>query len=53
MKYCGMSYSKKIEDVRNEMKKKLADYLLLTSLHCICWLYNIRGNDIEYNPLVY
>ena len=28
------------------------DKVLLTSLDEIAWILNVRGNDIEYNPLV-
>ena len=28
------------------------DAVLLTSLDEIAWMLNVRGNDIEYNPLV-
>jgi Xaa-Pro aminopeptidase len=28
------------------------DRILLTSLDEIAWMLNVRGNDIEYNPLV-
>ena len=34
------------------MKEKDADYFLITSLDDIAWLYNIRGGDVENNPVV-
>ena len=49
---CGMSRREKIANVREEMKKKGAESLLLTSLDDIAWLFNMRGNDIAYNPVV-
>lgn len=49
---CGVSCKEKIAGVRAEMKKKEAECLLLTSLDDIAWLFNMRGNDIEYNPVV-
>lgn len=51
-KYSGRSYREKILEVRNAMKEKGADVLLLTALDDIAWLFNIRGNDIAYNPVV-
>ena len=49
---CGASGKEKLAGVREEMKKKGAESLLLTSLDDIAWLFNMRGNDIAYNPVV-
>lgn len=49
---CGASAKEKIAAVREEMKKKGAESLLLTSLDDIAWLLNMRGADIKYNPVV-
>lgn len=49
---CGVSCKEKIAGVREEMKKKGAKALLLTSLDDIAWLFNMRGDDIAYNPVV-
>ena len=49
---CGASSKEKIANVRAEMKKKGAESLLLTALDDIAWLFNIRGNDIAFNPVV-
>ena len=34
------------------MKENGADVHILTSLYDIAWLLNIRGNDIDYVPVV-
>lgn len=52
IKYCGRSRKEKITQVREEMKKKGVNYYLISSLDDICWLLNIRGNDIPHNPFV-
>ena len=49
---CGVSCKEKIAGVKEEMKKKGAKALLLTSLDDIAWLFNMRGDDIAYNPVV-
>lgn len=49
---CGVSRKEKIAYVREEMKKKGAESLLISSLDDIAWLFNMRGNDIAYNPVV-
>ena len=47
----GRSRKQKLFDLRQKMKEKQADYHLIASLDDIAWLYNIRGNDIAYNPV--
>ena len=34
------------------MKNRGVDYFLLGSLDDIAWLYNIRGKDVENNPVI-
>ena len=50
-KYAGKSAGEKLSEVRNNMKKKNADYFILSSLDDIAWLCNIRGNDVTFNPV--
>ena len=52
VKYAGKTREEKIAKVREEMKKARADIHVISSLDDIVWLLNIRGNDIEYNPVV-
>lgn len=52
LKYTGKTGEEKIEEVRNEMKKQNVDYFILSSLDDIAWLLNIRGNDVDCNPVV-
>lgn len=52
VKYAGETREDKISRVREEMKKTGAQVHVLSSLDDIVWLLNIRGNDIEYNPVV-
>ena len=49
--YAGESRGSKIARVREAIKGK-ADYLLLASLTDICWLLNVRGDDVESTPVV-
>ncbi|KAJ0391944.1 hypothetical protein P43SY_011134 [Pythium insidiosum] len=51
-KYTGRSVSDKLKDVRAAVKDKGADAIVLTALDDIAWLFNIRGNDVEFNPVV-
>ncbi len=51
-KYYGKSFAEKLSDIRSAVKKKNADICLLFAPDEICWLLNVRGNDILYNPVV-
>lgn len=51
-KYTGKSAINKINDLRNELNKAKADVFILSALDDIAWLFNIRGNDVSYNPVV-
>lgn len=51
-KYAGKSSASKIEDLRNQMRKEKTAVHVLTTLDDIVWLLNIRGNDVECNPVV-
>lgn len=48
----GITRIDKIEWISKWMMKKGLDQILVTSLDEIAWMLNVRGNDIEYNPLV-
>ncbi|MDO4312156.1 MAG: aminopeptidase P family protein [Eubacteriales bacterium] len=52
LEYTGETTASKLERIRKEMKKYGADAHVLTTLDDICWTLNIRGNDVEYFPLV-
>jgi Xaa-Pro aminopeptidase len=50
-KYAGESVASKLNRLRKELKKCGANAHVVASLDMIAWLFNIRGTDIEYNPL--
>jgi len=52
-KYTGEGRSSKFSRIRAEMKKHKADLIILSALDDIAWTFNIRGSDVEYNPVVY
>ncbi len=47
----GASCREKIEQVRTAMKEKNADTCLVCALDEIAWLFNLRGTDVEFNPV--
>ncbi len=48
----GESAASKLGRLREKMKEEGADAHVISSLDDIAWLFNIRGNDIRYCPLV-
>lgn len=48
---CGESAAQKLAKVREKMKSENAAHLLVSKLDDIMWLYNIRANDVECNPV--
>lgn len=50
--YAGESVESKFARVRAEMQRYGANVLVLSALDEIAWLLNIRGTDVEYNPVV-
>jgi len=51
VKYAGKSREEKIEDIREEMDDLGGDVFLITKLDEVAWTFNIRGDDVEYNPV--
>ncbi|MGO1712313.1 MAG: aminopeptidase P family protein [Senegalia sp. (in: firmicutes)] len=52
-KYAGKSTKEKLKEVRERMKEKNANYYVLGSVDNTAWLFNIRGNDVSNNPVIY
>jgi Xaa-Pro aminopeptidase len=51
IKYTGKSREDKLQEVVKEMKAFGADYYVISGLDDIAWLLNIRGRDVQCNPL--
>lgn len=52
VKYAGKLTTEKLGELRTEMRKLHADVFVMSALDDIAWLFNIRGNDVDYNPVV-
>ena len=50
--YAGKSTAEKLTLVRGEMKKNHAEVYVISALDDIAWFFNIRGKDVDYNPVV-
>lgn len=52
LKYAGESTESKVKRIREKMQEHGANKHVVCSLDDIMWMLNIRGNDIEFFPLV-
>jgi len=50
-RFTGKSCRDKIKEVITDVNKNQADITILAALDTIAWLFNIRGNDVKYNPV--
>lgn len=50
--YTGESTESKLSRIREEMKKSGCSIHIMAALDDICWTTNLRGDDIEYFPLL-
>ena len=48
---CGRSFEEKLCDVRHKMKEYGTSWYILSKLDDIMWLTNLRGDDVECNPV--
>ncbi|MBW2731315.1 MAG: aminopeptidase P family protein [Deltaproteobacteria bacterium] len=51
-RFAGESVARKLKRLRKELREARADALVITTLDAVAWTFNIRGNDIPYNPMV-
>ena len=51
-KYSGESSASKLARVRAAMREHGADTHIIASLDDVCWLLNIRGDDVDFFPLL-
>ncbi|MFL1780548.1 putative creatinase/prolidase and M24 family metallopeptidase domain-containing aminopeptidase [Candidatus Hepatincolaceae symbiont of Richtersius coronifer] len=51
IKYAGKQAGQKIAQVAEKISEQGIDYYLITALDSIAWLLNIRGKDVDFNPV--
>ena len=51
-RFAGESSASKLRRVRSAMRRREAEALVVTTLDAIAWLFNVRGSDVAYNPVV-
>ncbi|KAI1354563.1 aminopeptidase-like protein [Xylaria sp. FL0043] len=52
-KFAGKDVKTKLEELRKELEKKKSLAFVVSMLDEIAWLFNLRGNDIPYNPVFF
>ena len=52
VKYAGETVASKLARIREEMKEAGTNVHVVSTIDDICWTLNIRGNDIDFFPLV-
>ena len=52
VKYSGETFKSKIVRIRNVMRENNATMHVVTTLDEVAWIFNIRGNDVSYTPVV-
>lgn len=50
--FAGESVESKLARMREKLAALHGDSIIVSALDEIAWLLNIRGNDVEYNPVV-
>ena len=51
LEYCGESAHDKLARLREALASQGADGVLLTMLDEVAWITNLRGCDVDYNPV--
>lgn len=52
IEYTGESTESKLKRIRKAMEEEGADIHIIAALDDVCWTTNLRGNDIEFFPLL-
>ncbi len=51
LKFAGETVEDKLQRLRAAMELKGCDIHIITMLDAIAWLFNLRGKDVEFNPV--
>jgi Xaa-Pro aminopeptidase len=52
LEFAGETTASKVEKIRAKLSERTADALVVSALDEVAWLFNIRGSDVEFNPVV-
>ena len=51
VKFSGQSRSEKLSIIRRKLKEVNSNALLICQLDDLAWSFNLRGNEVSYNPV--
>lgn len=51
LKWAGKSVEQKLSDIRRKIKEQKASLHIISSLDDVAWTLNLRGSDIDCNPV--
>ncbi|PKP39429.1 MAG: peptidase M24 [Bacteroidetes bacterium HGW-Bacteroidetes-15] len=52
LRFAGQTVEEKIEKIRIILEKEGANSCLISALDEVAWTFNLRGSDVDYNPVV-
>ncbi|XVE82668.1 hypothetical protein DITRI_Ditri16bG0024400 [Diplodiscus trichospermus] len=53
LEFAGRSVAEKLKELREKLTNEKARGIVITALDEVAWLYNIRGSDVSYCPVVH
>ncbi|KHG22947.1 putative Xaa-Pro aminopeptidase P [Gossypium arboreum] len=53
LEFAGRSVAEKLKALREKLSSEKARGIIITTLDEVAWLYNIRGSDVSYSPVVH
>ncbi|KAI3451736.1 hypothetical protein Pfo_008401 [Paulownia fortunei] len=53
LEFAGRSVEDKLKDLREELMREKTRAIILAALDEVAWLYNVRGSDVSYSPVVH
>lgn len=51
--FAGKTIAEKLQEVREKMNNNRSSVVALSALDEVAWLFNLRGSDIEFNPVFF
>ncbi|GAA0151268.1 protease [Lithospermum erythrorhizon] len=53
LEFSGRCVADKLNDLREKLRQEKAGAVIFTTLDDVAWIYNIRGSDVPYCPVVH
>lgn len=53
LEFAGRTVAEKLQDLRDKLRQEKARSIIITMLDEVAWLFNVRGSDVSYCPVVH